>query len=210
MAKNTKTQLVALLSILVLGCTPFQTDNKLDQSILGITSNLSKSNNFQVMGKLGFKSPYKAGSATINWLQESNQYTISISGPFGSNRTIIEGNDLHATVQSQGEKQSGSPEEFPLQIIGISLPVKLMRFWIMGIPSPNYAFSEGTVSKIPGTYNSFYQEDWYLNFSRYNLIKGNYLPSKIKGSKKEYSFTLVIKDWRDISPKKDEEIQDDL
>ena len=94
--KYTQKTLIVFVLILISSCSTVQIAKNQDQISHTSSNNLSKSSGFQLFGKLGFKSSSTAGSARFDWLQQLNMYTITISGPLGSNRTILKGNEFHA------------------------------------------------------------------------------------------------------------------
>ena len=200
--KYTQKTLFFFVLILISSCSTVQIAKNQDQISHTSSNNLNKSSGFQLFGKLGFKSSSKAGSATINWLQQLNMYTITISGPLGSNRAILKGNELHAEMQIQGQNIYGSPQDLSSELLGASLPFGLMRFWVMGMPAPNYSFTKNTFYKNSESYSSFFQLDWQLDFYQYKFFDTMYLPTRIQGSKQDHSFTLIIKDWRNIPNEK--------
>ena len=200
--KYTQKTLIFFAVTLISSCSAVQIKKNQDQIDHHVSNDLYKNNEFQLLGKLGFKSSSQAGSATINWLQQFNSYKITISGPLGSNRTILEGNELYAQMQIQGKNIYGSPEALSSELLGVSLPIGLMRFWIMGIPAPNYSYTNGNFYKNSGAYSSFRQLDWTLDFSRYKIFNSTYLPTRIEGSYQDHSFTMVVKNWRNIPNEK--------
>ena len=47
---------------------------------------------WQLSGKLGYRSPEKGGSAKLNWTQEEDHYQLLLSGPLGVGSAEIVGN----------------------------------------------------------------------------------------------------------------------
>ena len=199
--KYTQKTLIVFVLILISSCSKLQIAKNQDQ-ISHTNNNPSKSSGFQLFGKLGFKSSSATGSATIDWLQQLNIYTITISGPLGSNRAVLKGNEFYAEMQIQGQSIYGSPQDLSSELLGASLPLGLMRFWVMGMPAPHHSFTKDTFYKNSKIYNGFLQLDWQLDFSRHKFFGSMYLPTKIQGSNQDHSFTLIVKDWRNIPNEK--------
>ena len=200
--KYTQKTLIVFVLILISSCSKLQIAKNQDQISHTSNNNPSKSSGFQLFGKLGFKSSSMTGSATIDWLQQLNIYTITISGPLGSNRAVLKGNEFYAEMQIQGQYIYGSPQDLSSELLGASLPLGLMRFWVMGMPAPHHSFTKDTFYKNSKIYNSFLQLDWQLDFSRHKFFGSMYLPTKIQGSNQDHSFTLIVKDWRNIPNEK--------
>ena len=200
--KYTHKTLIVFVLILISSCSTVQVAKNHDQISHTSSNNVNKSGEFELFGKLGFKSSSTSGSATISWLQQLNIYSITISGPLGSRRASLKGNELSAELRIQGQYIYGSPQDLSSELLGASLPLGLMRFWVMGMPAPNRPFTKDTFYKNSKIYNGFLQLDWQLDFSRHKFFDAMYLPTRFQGSNQDHSFTLIIKNWRNIPNEK--------
>ena len=46
---------------------------------------------WQLQGKLGFKTVDRGGSATVHWNQNQQQYQVQLKAPLGAGNVVIEG-----------------------------------------------------------------------------------------------------------------------
>ena len=150
---------------------------------------------WQVQGKLGFKSESKGGSANLNWLQNQQQYQLSLSGPFGAGSAIISGDTASAQLYSDNQTYIDLPEQLALRLTGLPIPVDALSWWARGLPSPSKNPATNLVTAADGAAAGFNQAGWQLVFSRYNLTANGNLPGKIVGQLGDHSFKLLISRW---------------
>lgn len=151
-------------------------------------------------GKLGFRSPQKNGSAWVNWQQAGTDYNLRLSGPFGAKATQIQGNGNYAVLRQAGEQDLNAPDATALteRLFGWPLPVEQMMFWVKG--SPASAEAKATYDSDTGQISTLTEDDWHLEYSDYQPQGSWILPGKIRGTRGEIGFTLIIKSWEVQSP----------
>ncbi|MCV6604246.1 MAG: lipoprotein insertase outer membrane protein LolB [Porticoccaceae bacterium] len=150
---------------------------------------------WQLNGKLAFRSPAESGSASLRWQQQAQQYKVRLSGTFGIGTTYIEGNDQQAVLR-RGDEQLAAANSRQLtgDLLGVPLSVEDLTYWVRGIPAPTTPVSvrdhdpQGLLSQLE-------QGGWQLTFSRYRQSGEWLLPGRIDGKKGELSFKLVVKRW---------------
>ena len=104
------------------------------QQIMELTS-------WRLEGRLGLRVPGQSGSMSVDWKQNSHDYTIYLDGPLGQSLAKVQGRDGGVTVEASGEKFSGhSPEQLLRQVTGWDLPVSHLRYWVLGLPDPGAPF----------------------------------------------------------------------
>lgn len=152
---------------------------------------------WQLEGKLGYRDSRDGGSAWVNWQQSDRSFKLQLNGPFGAGATHILGDDHAAELQRGGKETlyATSPAALTEQLFGWQWPVDQLQYWIRGIPAPN-APLDASGHNTDGTLATLNQAQWQLEFSRYQQVDRWILPGRIRGNSGEYSFTLVIKNWR--------------
>ena len=157
-------------------------------------------------GKLGFRAPQQGGSATVNWIQENENYHLSLSGPFGVGSAKIYGDDKTAEMLYKETVYRRPPQQLAMQLTGLPLPVDALSWWARGLPSPTQPVETDLATGADGLAVGFDQAGWQLSFSRYRQTDGGLLPGKIIGNyntaanstseDRSYSFKLVISGWK--------------
>lgn len=160
------------------------------------TEHLQQLDSWLLEGKLGYRDKRDGGSAWINWQQSDTAFDVQLHGPFGSGATRILGDNSYAELQQSGEDTltASSPASLTELLFGWQWPVDQLQFWVRGIPSPHTPITLRT-HNTEGTLASLQQSSWQLDFAGYEQVDQWILPTRIKGSSGEVSFTLVIKRW---------------
>ena len=135
--------------------------------------------NWDIMGKLGIRTPAQSNSARINWQQQNQHFDIRVTTLLGQGVATLSGSsgDVYLNIAGRGEFTTHNPEALLLQELGWTLPVGVLNYWVRGIPAPqsqaNYQLNE------QGLLDTLQQAGWQLQFSRYQQLESHRLPGKI-------------------------------
>jgi outer membrane lipoprotein LolB len=151
---------------------------------------------WQVKGKIGVRVPDDAISASINWQQYPESYSIYLSGPLGQGSTWIRGENGQVTLTrgNQAALSASTPEALMQNNLGWSLPISELHYWVRGISSPN----SPVITKqhgVDGELIALQQQGWTLNFERYQNVGSWFLPGKLTAQQGDLKLTLSIKEW---------------
>lgn len=150
---------------------------------------------WDIVGKLGIRTPQQSNSARFNWLQQEQQFDIRVSNLLGQNLATLVGSPDQVQLDITGEDRhiTSNPTIFLEQHLGWSLPVNMLSYWIKGIPAPaaqaSYQLNE------QGLLENLHQAGWQVNFSRYQTLDSHTLPVKIRLQQNSVVLTLIIKRW---------------
>lgn len=160
---------------------------------------------WQLQGKLGFKTLDRGGSATLYWSQNQQQYQVQLKGPLGAGNVVIEGDQSSAQMLSGDKLYRAAPTALAARFTGLPIPVDALAWWVRGLPNPNASPNPnsnpnstaptGLITNPDGTAASFVQQGWQLTFSRYHMTNVGLLPKKVSGQLGDQSFKLVISRW---------------
>ena len=150
---------------------------------------------WQMSGKLGYRTANDGGSATFDWRQQPQRGDIHFSGPLGFGSADLRWDSGRAELITAKETyQARSPGELAWHLTGFWLPVSALQYWARGLPWPG--------APADAEYDdqqrliSLEQLGWSLTFDRYAPIAGVALPYRIKAQQNSNRFTLLIKDWQ--------------
>ncbi|MEY3788808.1 MAG: outer rane lipoprotein LolB [Pseudomonadota bacterium] len=141
-------------------------------------------------GRLGLTGKNDSWQANINWEHEPNKEEIKLSGPLGQGATVIQltGN-LVSIDRGDGKVQSSTqPEAFINQQLGMFVPIRSLRYWIVGLPEPTVAFIE--------TATGFVQSGWLVEFKQMQRVNEDFMPRKISVSNEQVKLKLMIDQWK--------------
>lgn len=143
-------------------------------------------------GRLGFK-------ADLRWKQQPDgRYSMRMSGPFGAGAALFEGDAQQVRVRtSEGETYTADPEAWLEARFGWRLPVSGLRWWALGLPSPNAPFeieldADGRAARIV-------QNGWELAYAEYAAVGDLVLPRRIEARNGETEVRLFADRWDNIA-----------
>ncbi|MEN8281893.1 lipoprotein insertase outer membrane protein LolB [Acinetobacter gerneri] len=163
--------LTATLSLAFTGCqqvvkpaatTPTLSETPSDQNQAGTAT--APSNQFNLQGKIGVKTPKQSGSAFFTWQQDHEDFDIQLSGILGIGKTIIEGKSGEVTLNSSktGLIQAESPEELLERATGWVAPITDIVSWVQARP----ATTDAKIAKDEADRISKIEEDgWTVDLS---------------------------------------------
>jgi outer membrane lipoprotein LolB len=148
--------------------------------------------NWEVAGKIGITTPKESVAGFIQWQQTGEQFDVYVSGPLSVGSTRITGNSNNISITQGGKTSHGiDPQALIYEQLGWHFPIQNLPYWIKGLAAPN---SKASVSKDSnGRVNKLSQDKWLVTYPRYNEYYEQ--PSKIKISKGQWKFLIVIKNW---------------
>lgn len=150
---------------------------------------------WEFSGRAAIRSLQESGTVSLDWQQEGDDYVLHISGAFGVGNTRIVGKPRIVMVTANGQTMVGrSPEQMILELTGLEIPVKPMRYWVLGAPSPESDFQ--AMYQPSGELAILEQDGWKVEYPQARCQEGDYLlPTRIKLSRDNLSITLIISDW---------------
>ncbi len=157
---------------------------------------LSRIEHWQVNGKIGVQTARDAGSATVDWVQRNNQYSISLLGPLGANALQLNGGPDGVTLTNAKGKQihAAEPEQLLAQQWGFHVPVSHLKYWVRGLPVANLPAQThfDTVNRL----TDLAQQGWRVQFLSYMNVDGIDLPSKIAITSPSLRVKMIIYHWK--------------
>lgn len=159
---------------------------------------LSQIENWDLTAMFAMRTKENAESATLNWQQNKQSFTILLFGPLGANTFKLSGTPGHIElVNPHGDKFFAStPEALLVHETGWHLPVSSLYYWIRGLPVPG----------VPATkqFDAYHhllqlkQQGWTIQFLHYTNTAHGDLPSKILLEHPPLSIKLIISEWHSL------------
>lgn len=152
------------------------------------------SQSWVAQGAIAVQTAKKGWSASFNWLQKGNRYSLDIFGPLGSRRISLAGDSNEAVLITADQTQRALNAEILLQRrLGWYIPVHSARYWIRGLPAP------GEIDKVlrngRGELVLLEQQGWYITYESYCNIQGQSLPTVIELKHPRLFIRIVIREW---------------
>ena len=179
---------VVLLSVLLWACSSepikenelYSNDSK--EGLYGL-------NAWSFIGRLALKSKAESWQASIAWQHSFDEENIKLSGPLGQGAMSIRlANNQVFIDRGDGKIESSDhPEQFIKQQIGLFVPVRSLKYWVVGVPEPNASFIS--------TMNGFKQAEWIVEYEQMQWVKSYKVPRKIIVTNAALKLRLVVDQW---------------
>jgi len=161
-------------------------------------SELSRIAYWHLSGRLAVSNGSEAWHINLDWLQRGDDYQIQLNGPFGAGKVRLIGNAYGVELRDSDNKSfyADKPGELLQQRTGVLMPVEGLRYWILGLDTPQQ--TQPPKLDAQGRLASLVDNQWRVNFRRYTEVKGLQLPEKIFISKpeQEIDVRLVVDEWK--------------
>lgn len=191
--------LIAITSLIFTGCqqvvkpTPTSTTVGAPNSATTDIMIAKPSNQFNLEGKIGVKTPKQSGSAFYTWVQDQQDFNIQLSGILGIGKTVIEGKSGEVTLNSSktGLISAENPEELLEKATGWVAPITHIVDWVQAAPATeNAQISRDQAQRI----SQIIEDGWTVDFSYKDQAT---LPNKLilkqqLESDQENRITMVI------------------
>jgi len=140
-------------------------------------------------GRVAFSDEKESFSSSISWKHQQSQDELEFVGPFGQGRTLIKLTD-DSVVVDYGDKRMqsvGNVDELVSRYTGIKMPVSALKYWVLGLVTPDTEYVE--------IENGFMQLGWTIKYQQMQAVEVLDLPRKIRVEKNKVKLKLIIKDW---------------
>lgn len=141
-------------------------------------------------GRLALTGQRDSWSANISWEHSPETEKIKLSGPMGQGAVIISLTGNAVTIDRGGDdvQSSTQPEEFINQHLGMFVPVRSLRYWVVGLPEPSHSYKDTDVG--------FNQAGWLSEYKQMQVVKDNgAMPFKMMVMNNQVKLKLIIDHW---------------
>ena len=182
-------QLVVLLAVLSLaGCASIPAPRS-GQPATALSA-------WQLNGRVSLTRGEEGWHASLRWQEQDDSYFLKISGPLGQGGFQMNG-DGHGVVLVDADGRTfaaRNADALLQQVTGWQLPVVGLRYWIRGLPAPEAGEVQASRDEA-GRLSSLTQSGWVINYNRYQLVDGIYLPGKLQLLHDDISVRIVVDKW---------------
>jgi outer membrane lipoprotein LolB len=186
-----KTKLIiwAFCLSLLSGCSLFPTEEVIIPYSKTAILPLYKVNQWSFEGRVSLTGRDDSWTANMDWQHSPDNEKIKLSGPLGQGATVIQLTKDHVTIdRGDGKAQtSNQPEAFINQQLGLFVPVRSLRYWVIGLPEPTGSFVE--------TATGFKQAGWLIEYKQMQIVNNIAMPQKVTVSNEQVKLKLIIDQW---------------
>jgi outer membrane lipoprotein LolB len=186
-------RLLLLMVLFLTACSSQKIQNINDRM-----TQMSNLNEWQAFGKVGIQTAADSGTVSIDWLQnnQTQDYHITLTAPFGQGEIDLQGNEIIATVKMPDGRilENQNLEQVLQSEIGFFVPLINLKWWILGVPNPHTPYTFELNQN--GLIDTLQQDEWALSYKSYQTISNNILlPRRFTAHSKELDLNMVVNNW---------------
>jgi outer membrane lipoprotein LolB len=197
LSKHSRWLMVPILLWLSACATQVPVDERLQQDHWQANRDkIMQLDQWQLKGRIAVTMRRQAWSASLQWVQQRQNYHINIIAPLGQGSVSLEGNDRGVSMRLAKDRvlQADAPETLLRKNLGWSAPVSGLIYWIRGIPVPGKRIKKLSLD-TEGRVIQMEQSGWQVSYSGYSSQGGINLPGKIDLVNGGLRLRLVIRNW---------------
>lgn len=149
---------------------------------------------FVIAGRIAVKHKGERTSATVRWIHSAQEDEVLLFAPLGKTVARIH-KSVDGVTLDTSNKHYAAPdvESLTQQVLGWSLPLAGLRYWVFAMPAPGSSFE--MQSNTNGQVSQLLQDQWIINYLRYTTPAPDSLPLRISLQRGELSMQLLIDEW---------------
>jgi len=134
-------------------------------------------------------------SAKLRWIQSGSRSEAFIQGALGVGGVHVTADNGSLEVEtSKGEHIGPDQADAALErVIGTDLPIRELRYWLLGVPAPGSP-GEEQLDEL-GRLTSLGQAGWRITFERFSRQGSSWLPVRTRLEREAVRVRVVADRW---------------
>jgi outer membrane lipoprotein LolB len=198
-----KSAAIAVAVLFITACAPIKqrTDFVIDPDFVWQERQiqLRQLTTWEVRGRTAITQGKEAWNAGLNWRENTGIYRIKLMGPFSQGGIHLDGTPEQVVLTlSDGEMiAAATPEALLTKTFNLKFPISALRDWLRGLPYQGAPYQTIEIDN-QGRLKYLVQQEWKIDYQRYETYGQRQMPSKIFISHPELSVRIVINNWKDV------------
>ncbi len=157
---------------------------------------LARLQSWQINGKIAVATAKDSGTASVDWSQRADNFTISLYGPLGANGIKLNGGPGHVTLHTSDGKTAtaATAEQLLAQQWGWQLPLSSLKYWVRGLPVPN--IPQQSTFDAAHRLASLNQQGFTIQYQGYTTSHGMDLPQHMSITSPALKSKIIIYQWK--------------
>lgn len=149
---------------------------------------------WQLTGRISVTDGIDSWTGRLEWQESPGGYDIRLSAPLGQGHLRLVGSDA-GVVLNTGDalEYANDPGDLLYAHTGVQMPVTEMRWWIRGLPGPEYR--DGADLDAQGRLEELVEAGWTVDFRGYTDVAEMQLPRRVFIHKGDVKVRVVIDRW---------------
>ncbi len=150
---------------------------------------------WRINGRVGVRSADESWQAGLVWNHDRGVDRLYLSGPFGQGALSIKisGGYIRVASADGTVEESEDPVQMLESILGVTVPVQALRYWLLGLSDPDAA-GDSEYDRM-GRMVKLNQLGWVTRYEDYRIVQQWYVPRKLSVANESTTVKLVIDDW---------------
>ena len=147
-------------------------------------------------GRMAIAANDEGGSGSFTWDQRDADSTLSLRGPLGAGAMQVTTDGRTLAVTDGEGRQFGNDQAQGLlrQRLGVELPLAELRYWMLGVASPDGPASVQDAAEAPR--RIIEQAGWRIAYDAFQTASGLSVPQRFTASQGGVRLKVVVDEWR--------------
>jgi outer membrane lipoprotein LolB len=185
--------LFVLAAAVVAGCASLPSEEP--GSLSGTPASAERLKHFALSGRIAVKQGETGQYGNLRWERSLDGDELTLLTPLGQVAAVLK-QDMRGVSLTLGDRQYSAVdgEALTQEVLGYTLPVNGLGYWILGQPSPD---SPADVQRRPnGTAIKLAQNGWQIDYPEYVEVTGTLVPRRVLLRRGDLDLKLVIDTWQ--------------
>ena len=159
-------------------------------------SQLAMLKTWELDGRISLVTDEEAWSGQLYWQQSAaSDYFIQFSAPSGQGAMQLLGTGESVELRLANGKSYTAKDADTLlrQETNWELPIESLWYWVRGLPNPELPVK--TTLDQQGLIQDLQQNDWHIQYKRYQQYDAFYFPRKIVIQHEDMKVRLIVTQW---------------
>lgn len=146
---------------------------------------------FTFRGRMAFRDDDINYPARFDWDYNAQSERLELTAPLGQGWLTLTRTPTHAQLDTSTglQRREQGLDQLLRDIVGFDVPVRALRFWMVGLPAPGEVF-EATANDT-GLYSEIVQQGWRVVLRDFELHDELWLPKRITATRDKLEVRVI-------------------
>ncbi len=152
---------------------------------------------FHLSGRLAVRQPSGSDSGKVEWDSQGIHQHFVIYSPLGTTVAELDRDGaglIHLWMSGQREYTASNAESLTQGLLGYTLPLDGMPWWVLGQPAPGAPMAQ-VVRDGDGHVASLTQEGWQVSYGSWRQVGGQIVPGQLSMKHGDLLLKLHVDRW---------------